>query len=100
MGHSVSARCKCGYKEKMLMIRGGELDFRYSCSHPALCESGKHISTVNRFGKEHRCPDGHPGHPKPYVSTPELQRERGKHRVSQPSERALNQGDYLSPARR
>jgi len=98
MGHSVGARCKCGYKEKMLMIGGGKLDFQYNCSHPALCESGKHIATVNLFDKEHRCPDGHPGHPKPYVNTPELQREPGNHRVSQWDDHELNDGAYLCPA--
>jgi len=97
MGHSVDARCVCGYTLDELLIGAGKLNFRTVCAHPALCAQGRHVVTVNLFDAVHPCPDGHSGPVLPYATTPELQVSPGSESVSTWGEFELNDGGYRCP---
>lgn len=97
MGHAVDATCACGSAVAELKVGGGKPDFETVCAHPALCEHGAHLVTVNLHDRVHRCPEGHASHPLPYATTPELQRTPGSDTVSTWGEFELNDGGYRCP---
>jgi hypothetical protein len=97
MGHMISAACGCGYTAKDLRIGGGMHDFTTNCFHPALCEIGSHIVTVNLKQDPLSCPDGHNDAPKPYTSSPELIGIPGDDHVSDWQGRKLSNGTYRCP---
>lgn len=98
MGHEISAGCNCGYFVPHLRIGGGRTDFITHCSHPALCETGQHLVTVNLKAEAISCPDGHAGQPRPYFNSPELQVNSGADSISDWQGRKLNDGPYLCPS--
>ena len=101
MGHYISASCKCGYTVPKLPIGGGKLDFTTNHSHPAFCQSGKHVVTINLKSSKIVCPAGHSGTPLPYTSKLQLipsNRVVSEWRdVFSGDHHALNDGAYLCP---
>jgi hypothetical protein len=97
VGHIISASCKCGYAAPELPIGGARGDFTTNSAHPALCQTGKHIVTINLKASEIVCPTGCSGTPLPYTS--KLQIIPGNEEISDwLGGHALNDGAYLCPS--
>ena len=97
MGHIIKACCGCGYSEGEVWIGGGRANFDLVCMHPALCESGWHLVSLNIKEERMLCPEGHSGTPIPYYNSPSLQGEPGDYPVSQWNGHELSSGTYKCP---
>ena len=102
MGFSVSATCKCGYSETVLVGRGFIEDV---CLFPALCGKCGRLVEVNFLAKPVRCPKCRSNDAKPYNS-PSLVANSGAEEIvcleagDHPRARhlVLTNGNYFCPS--